>query len=63
MTASIQYSKTIPVREDVDVFVAGGGPAGVAAALSIDAGCAVQDLEYARLREALLSWGQVVYAE
>ena len=33
MTASIQYSKTIPVREDVDVFVAGGGPAGIAAAL------------------------------
>ena len=33
MTASIQYSKTIPIREDVDVFVAGGGPAGVAAAL------------------------------
>lgn len=33
MTAQITYSRTIPVRHDVDVFVAGGGPAGVAAAL------------------------------
>ena len=45
------------------VFFALGQAAGAAAALSIDAGCAVQDLEYARLREALLSWGQVVDAE
>ena len=33
MAESIKYSKTIPVRDDVDVFVAGGGPAGFAAAL------------------------------
>lgn len=31
---SVSYQKQIPVRYDVDVFVAGGGPAGVAAAVS-----------------------------
>lgn len=30
----VSYSKSIEVRYDVDVFVAGGGPAGVAAAVS-----------------------------
>lgn len=30
----IQYEKKLPVKYDVDVFVAGGGPAGVAAAYS-----------------------------
>ena len=30
----IIYHRTIPVRYDVDIFVAGGGPAGVAAALA-----------------------------
>ena len=30
----MRYEKEIPVRYDVDVFVAGGGPAGVAAAVS-----------------------------
>lgn len=34
MADPIAYSRTIPVRHDVDVFVAGGGPAGVAAALT-----------------------------
>ena len=34
-----------------------------AAALSIGADCAVQDLEYARLKEVLLSGGQVIAAE
>ncbi len=29
---AIEYRKTFPVRHEVDVFVAGGGPAGVAAA-------------------------------
>ena len=33
MSEILQYTKSIPVREDVDVFVAGGGPAGIAAAL------------------------------
>ena len=33
MSESVTYQRTIPVRHDVDVFVAGGGPAGVAAAL------------------------------
>jgi len=32
----ISYSRSLPVRHDVDVFVAGGGPAGVAAALAAD---------------------------
>ncbi|MBE6560430.1 MAG: FAD-dependent oxidoreductase [Ruminococcaceae bacterium] len=31
--SKIQYSRSIPVRHEVDVFVAGGGPAGVAAAV------------------------------
>ena len=30
----ITYTRSIPVRHEVDVFVAGGGPAGVAAALA-----------------------------
>ena len=30
----VSFRRTIPVRDDVDVFVAGGGPAGVAAAVS-----------------------------
>jgi ribulose 1,5-bisphosphate synthetase/thiazole synthase len=33
MAHSILFSRTIPVRHEVDVFVAGGGPAGIAAAL------------------------------
>ena len=32
--ASIAFSRDIPVRHEVDVFVAGGGPAGIAAALA-----------------------------
>ncbi len=31
---ALRYSRTIPVRDGVDVLVVGGGPAGVAAALS-----------------------------
>ena len=42
------------------VFFALGQVAGAAAALSIDAGCAAQDLEYAKLRDVLVSEGQVV---
>lgn len=30
----IEYTKQLPVRHQMDVFVAGGGPAGVAAALA-----------------------------
>lgn len=33
MSNEIQYTQKIPVRHTVDVFVAGGGPAGVAAAV------------------------------
>ncbi len=33
MTNNIQFNREIPVRHDVDVFVAGGGPAGAAAAV------------------------------
>jgi len=32
--ASVTYQKQVPVRHDVDLFVAGGGPAGIAAALA-----------------------------
>lgn len=31
---NLEYSRTIPVRMSVDVFIAGGGPAGVAAAVT-----------------------------
>ncbi|NLF18179.1 MAG: FAD-dependent oxidoreductase [Lentisphaerae bacterium] len=34
MSAEMIYSKAVPVRHQVDVMVAGGGPAGVAAALT-----------------------------
>ena len=30
----INYSKSVPIRHNVDVFVAGGGPAGIAAAIT-----------------------------
>ena len=30
----VTYTKQLPIRYDVDVFVAGGGPAGIAAAVS-----------------------------
>ena len=33
-TASLAFTRSLPVRAQVDVFVAGGGPAGVAAALA-----------------------------
>lgn len=33
-TASIPFHRTIPVRYEVDVFIAGGGPAGTAAAVA-----------------------------
>ena len=41
-------------------FFALGQSAGAAAALSIDSGCAVQDLDYRKLRERLLAGGQVI---
>ena len=34
MTQNINFTRTIPVRHEVDIFVAGGGPAGVAATLA-----------------------------
>ncbi len=34
MTASLTYTRSLPVRHEVDVFVAGGGPAGLAAAVT-----------------------------
>ena len=34
MATSIHFQREIPVRHDVDVFVAGGGPAGIAAAIT-----------------------------
>ena len=40
------------------VFFALGQAAGAAAALSIDAGVAVQDLEYSKLKSALVKVGQ-----
>ncbi|MHC4718129.1 MAG: FAD-dependent oxidoreductase, partial [Planctomycetota bacterium] len=34
MSETVSFARRIPVRHDVDVFVAGGGPAGVATAVS-----------------------------
>ena len=34
LKGAVVYSRSIPVAHDVDVFVAGGGPAGVCAALA-----------------------------
>ncbi len=31
---NLQFNRTIPVRHEVDIFIGGGGPAGVAAALA-----------------------------
>jgi len=45
------------------VFFALGQVAGAAAALSIDAGCAVQDLPYENLRNVLVAEGQVLKSE
>ena len=45
------------------VFFALGQAAGAAAALSADAGCAVQDLDYAKLGARLLADGQVLDLE
>ena len=42
------------------VFFALGQAAGTAAVLAVDAGCAVQDVDYAKLRARLVSDGQVV---
>ena len=48
----------------VPVCAAGSAfAAGAAAALSLGADCAVQDVAYARLKEVLLSGGQVIAAE
>ena len=45
------------------VFFALGQVAGAAAALSLDADCAVQDLPYERLRNVLVAEGQVLNSE
>jgi len=45
------------------VFFALGQVAGAAAALSIDAGCAVQDLPYESLKKVLLAEGQVLKSD
>lgn len=45
------------------VFFALGQAAGTAAAMSIDAGCAVQDLPYGRLAARLVADGQVIAVE
>ena len=42
------------------VFFALGQVAGAAAALSLDADCAVQDLSYESLKKVLLDGGQVI---
>jgi hypothetical protein len=42
------------------VYMVLGQAAGAAAALALDAGSAVQDVPYARLRERLLAAGQVL---
>ena len=45
------------------VFFALGQAAGAAAALSLDAGCAVQDLPYENLKNVLVAEGQVLKSE
>ena len=45
------------------VFFSLGQVAGAAAALSLDAGCAAQDLEYESLRKALVAEGQVISSD
>ena len=45
------------------VFFALGQVAGAAAALSLDAGCAVQDLPYEKLKKVLVDEGQVLKSE
>ena len=45
------------------VFFALGQVAGAAAALSLDAGCAVQDLPYESLKNVLVAEGQVLKSE
>ena len=42
----ISYSRTIPVRKETDILVAGGGPSGLAAALAaVRQGCSVHLVE------------------
>jgi len=45
------------------VFFSLGQVAGAAAALSLDAGCAAQDLEYESLRKVLVAEGQVISSD
>ena len=45
------------------VFFALGQVAGAAASLSLDAGCAVQDLPYENLKNVLVAEGQVLKSE
>ena len=43
---AVAFSRTLPVRDEVDVLVAGGGPAGIAAALTAARqGCSVHVVE------------------
>ena len=53
--------REIPVDGDYDVAVAGGGPAGSAAALCAARNCGTRDLPYGTLRDALNKAG--VYFE
>jgi alkyl hydroperoxide reductase subunit AhpF len=54
MTASaVAFKREVPVRHEVDVFVAGGGPAGCAAAVMAAKHCAgVQGRRLHVLRQA-----------
>lgn len=53
----VAYSRTLPVKHEVDVFVAGGGPAGVAAALAADRSLSVHDVPVKELQAKLRAYG------
>lgn len=55
--ASVRLGREIPVRHDVDVFIARGGPAGVAAALAARGDASVHDVNVRELQGRLKEMG------